>query len=87
MKVMKKNIEKKITFHDAITNRDSMAKRSRLYENIFLWFGGRINAELCQTEEQEYQNILFIGILDVFGFENFTNEKLHQYFNFHIIRS
>ena len=97
MKVMKKNIEKKITFDDAVTNRDSMAKG--LYENLFLWFGSRINAELYQTEEQSLQNILFIGILDVFGFENFyvnsleqfcinfTNEKLQQYFNFHIIRS
>merc|ERR1711992_364176 len=82
---------------EAATNRDSISKG--IYENIFLYLGDRINAELYQTDEEDITSILFIGILDVFGFENFwansleqfcinyTNEKLQQYFNFHIIAS
>ena len=94
---MKKAVEKKIKYEDATTNRDSIAKG--IYERIFLWLGERINAELYQTDEQDQFDILFIGILDVFGFENFwinsmeqfcinfTNEKLQQFFNYHIIKS
>merc|ERR1712154_611230 len=97
IKVMKKNIEKQITFDDAPTNRDSISKG--IYENIFLYLCERINAELYQTDEEDLKNVLYIGILDVFGFENFyinsleqfcinyTNEKLQQFFNYHIIRS
>merc|ERR1719464_2306922 len=97
IKIMKKNIEKKIPFDDASTNRDSISKG--IYENIFLYLCERINAELYQTDEEDLKSILYIGILDVFGFENFwinsleqfcinyTNEKLQQFFNYHIIRS
>eukprot|EP01084_Bolivina_argentea_P239483 402525_1 len=97
MKVMKKTIVKQIQFADANTNRDSIAKG--IYENVFLYLCERINAELYQTDEDDIKSILFIGILDVFGFENFwinsmeqfcinfTNEKLQQFFNYHIIRS
>ena len=97
MKVMKKNITKQVTFEQALTNRDSIAKG--IYENLFLYLAERINAELYQTDEADIKRMLFIGILDVFGFENFwinsleqfcinyTNEKLQQFFNHHIIRS
>ena len=97
MKVMKKTIVKKVPFDDAATNRDSIAKG--IYENVFLYLCERINAELYQTDEEDIQSVLFIGILDVFGFENFwinsleqfcinfTNEKLQQFFNRHIIQS
>merc|ERR1712130_393003 len=97
MKVMKKSIVKKIPYDDAATNRDSISKG--IYENVFLYLCERINAELYQTDEENIKSLLFIGILDVFGFENFwinsleqfcinfTNEKLQQFFNYHIIRS
>eukprot|EP01083_Nonionella_stella_P012776 36117_1 len=97
MKVMKKTIVKKVSYDDAATNRDSISKG--IYENVFLYLCERINAELYQTDEDDIKSILFIGILDVFGFENFwinsleqfcinyTNEKLQQFFNFHIIAS
>ncbi|ETO31547.1 hypothetical protein RFI_05577 [Reticulomyxa filosa] len=104
MVVMKKNITKKVNFDEATTNRDSISKG--FYEQSFLYLCERINAELFQMgetdnedEEPNIESHLFIGILDVFGFENFyinsleqfcinfTNEKLQQFFNFHIIRS
>ncbi|ETO25957.1 hypothetical protein RFI_11180 [Reticulomyxa filosa] len=104
MMVMKKSITKKINFDEAPTNRDSISKG--FYEQSFLYLCERINAELFQIgeaeneeEEPKIESHLFIGILDVFGFENFyinsleqfcinfTNEKLQQFFNYHIIRS
>eukprot|EP01083_Nonionella_stella_P067829 179682_1 len=100
--INRKTIIKQINFEDANANRDSIAKG--IYENVFLWLCERINEELYLDEAKgeglSAQNELkFIGILDVFGFENFwdnsmeqfcinyTNEKLQQYFNYHIIMS
>jgi len=102
-------IVQNVQFSDAVANRDSIAKG--IYENIFLWLCKRINAELLVEDEDgdafevddaksaEENGRHFIGILDVFGFENFysnsleqfcinyTNEKLQQFFNDHIIKS
>merc|ERR1719204_299653 len=94
MKVGRKSITKKIQFQNAIPNRDSIAKGT--YEKTFLYLAGRINQELCDLGE-DIDEFLFVGVLDVFGFENFkynsleqfcinfTNEKLQEFFNYHII--
>jgi len=94
MKVGRKSITKKIQLQDAVPNRDSIAKGT--YEKTFLYLADRINQELCNLDE-DIDKFLFIGILDVFGFENFkynsleqfcinfTNEKLQEFFNYHII--
>merc|ERR1711973_206062 len=96
LKVGKKTIVKKINFQDGTANRDAIAKG--LYEKIFLFLAKRINDDLSQIDE-EAAEYLFIGILDVFGFENFkvnsleqfcinfTNEKLQNFFNKNIIES
>lgn len=64
----------------------------RLYANLFRWILGQINARIRGAVEK----FAFVGILDIFGFENFTvnrfeqfninfaNEKLQEYFNKHI---
>nr|XP_033775662.1 unconventional myosin-IXa isoform X2 [Geotrypetes seraphini] len=82
---------------EAVTVRDSMAKS--LYSALFDWIVFRINHALLNTKDLE-ENIktLSIGVLDIFGFEdyennsfeqfciNFANERLQYYFNQHIFK-
>ncbi|KAM6908133.1 myosin-IIIa [Lycodopsis pacificus] len=83
------------TVEKATEVRDAMGKA--LYGRLFSWIVNRINALLrpdSQLEEDEKG--LNIGILDIFGFENFkknsfeqlciniANEQIQFYFNQHI---
>jgi len=102
IKVARSVIEKPLNKQAAVVNRDAMAKA--LYNSLFKWVVARINIELYSAddednEDQDISNLLWIGILDVFGFEhfvhnsfeqfciNFANERLQQYFNYHVIKS
>uniref|UniRef100_A0A7N6BV54 Myosin IXB n=1 Tax=Anabas testudineus TaxID=64144 RepID=A0A7N6BV54_ANATE len=80
---------------EAITARDSMAKS--LYSALFDWIVLRINhALLNKRDMEESVPCLSIGVLDIFGFEdfqtnsfeqfciNYANEQLQYYFNNHI---
>nr|XP_014346729.1 PREDICTED: unconventional myosin-IXa [Latimeria chalumnae] len=82
---------------EAVTVRDSMAKS--LYSALFDWIVFRINHALLNTRDlEENTKILSIGVLDIFGFEdyesnsfeqfciNFANERLQHYFNQHIFK-
>ncbi|XP_061426583.1 LOW QUALITY PROTEIN: unconventional myosin-IXb-like [Lethenteron reissneri] len=83
---------------EAITARDSMAKS--LYVALFDWILLRINHALLHKRDlEENVQCLSIGVLDIFGFEDFThsnsfeqfcinfaNEQLHHYFNKHIFK-
>uniref|UniRef100_A0A9J8BUS8 Myosin X, like 1 n=1 Tax=Cyprinus carpio carpio TaxID=630221 RepID=A0A9J8BUS8_CYPCA len=74
---------------EAIDSRDSVAMA--LYSQCFSWIIMRINQKIKGKD-----NFKSIGILDIFGFENFevnrfeqfsinyANEKLQEYFNKHI---
>nr|XP_057930362.1 unconventional myosin-IXb isoform X6 [Doryrhamphus excisus] len=80
---------------EAITARDSMAKS--LYSALFDWIVLRINHALLNKKDME-ESVprLSIGVLDIFGFEdfqtnsfeqfciNYANEQLQYYFNHHI---
>jgi myosin X len=78
-----------LTVQQAEDSRDSTAMS--LYASLFRWILQRINVRLKGKEA-----FGFIGILDIFGFENFevnrfeqfninfANEKLQEYFNKHI---
>uniref|UniRef100_A0A671REN3 Unconventional myosin-IXa-like n=1 Tax=Sinocyclocheilus anshuiensis TaxID=1608454 RepID=A0A671REN3_9TELE len=80
---------------EAGTVRDSMAKS--LYSALFDWIVFRINHALLNQRDLE-ESILSIGVLDIFGFEdyennsfeqfciNFANERLQHYFNQHIFK-
>merc|ERR1711941_188052 len=97
MEVMKKTIIKKVMPSKYNDNRDAIAKA--LFENSFLFVVERINGELFHLGDGDIKKIMFIGILDIFGFENFitnsieqfcinfTNEKIQRFFNFNIIAS
>ncbi|KAF4089449.1 hypothetical protein AMELA_G00066160 [Ameiurus melas] len=80
------------SINEAITARDSMAKS--LYSSLFDWIVLRINhALLNKRDMEEAVPCLSIGVLDIFGFEdfktnsfeqfciNYANEQLHNYFN------
>ncbi|XP_073669193.1 unconventional myosin-IXAa isoform X2 [Paramisgurnus dabryanus] len=82
---------------EAVTVRDSMAKS--LYSALFDWIVFRINHALLNKKDlEESVKILSIGVLDIFGFEdyennsfeqfciNFANERLQHYFNQHIFK-
>uniref|UniRef100_A0A672NUD6 Unconventional myosin-X-like n=1 Tax=Sinocyclocheilus grahami TaxID=75366 RepID=A0A672NUD6_SINGR len=78
-----------LTVEQAIDSRDSVAMA--LYSQCFSWIIMRINQKIKGKD-----NFKSIGILDIFGFENFevnrfeqfninyANEKLQEYFNKHI---
>ncbi|XP_026856772.2 unconventional myosin-IXAb isoform X2 [Electrophorus electricus] len=82
---------------EAGTVRDSMAKS--LYGALFDWIVFRTNHALLNNKDlEDSASILSIGVLDIFGFEdyennsfeqfciNFANERLQHYFNQHIFK-
>ncbi|KAG7456757.1 hypothetical protein MATL_G00239240 [Megalops atlanticus] len=82
---------------EAITARDSMAKS--LYGALFDWIVLRINHSLLNKKDMEESvPCLSIGILDIFGFEdfrtnsfeqfciNYANEQLQYYFNQYVFK-
>lgn len=78
----------------ALDKRDSFSKS--IYSMIFHWLVDRINATISPSEKIQCG---FIGILDIYGFENFenlnsyeqllinyANEKMQSHFNKHIFQ-
>lgn len=84
-------VDKKYTCTKAADTRDALAKA--LYARMFQWIVSRLNAHLQPYTTASHLNI---GILDIFGFENFehnsfeqfcinlANEQLQLYFNHQI---
>eukprot|EP00055_Hartaetosiga_balthica_P010944 m.48331 g.48331 ORF g.48331 m.48331 type:complete len:1511 (+) comp7391_c0_seq1:148-4680(+) len=83
--------ETPLNYEQALDTRDALAKA--LYSNIFSWLVMRINRLVDKGKKQRS-----IGILDIFGFEdfednsfeqlciNYANENLQFYFNEHIFK-
>ncbi|GAA6086300.1 myosin-IIIa isoform X1 [Tachysurus ichikawai] len=82
------------TVEKATEVRDAMSKA--LYGRLFSWIVNRINSLLRPAENGEEDKEQNVGILDIFGFENFkhnsfeqlciniANEQIQFYFNQHI---
>uniref|UniRef100_A0A2K5YXQ8 Myosin IXB n=1 Tax=Mandrillus leucophaeus TaxID=9568 RepID=A0A2K5YXQ8_MANLE len=63
---------------EAITARDSMAKS--LYSALFDWIVLRINHALLNKKDvEEAVSCLSIGVLDIFGFEDFERNSFEQF--------
>lgn len=83
---------------EAVNTRDAMAKC--LYNALFHWIVLRMNQALLKKERITSKAGYYIGILDIFGFEdvgaqwnsfeqlciNYANEHLQAYFNQHIFQ-
>ncbi|XP_055600168.1 myosin-IIIb-like isoform X2 [Uranotaenia lowii] len=79
---------------EACTARDAMAKG--LYGRLFDWMVNQINLLLVHNRPNNSSEQLAVGLLDIFGFENFpknsfeqlciniANEQIQYYFNQHI---
>ena len=80
-----------LSYEQAISTRDALAKA--IYGRMFSWIVGYIN-EMTKKDDE----LPFVGVLDIFGFENFAtnsfeqfcinyaNERLQFYFNQHIFK-
>jgi myosin heavy subunit len=80
-----------LSVHQATDKRDAFAKA--VYARLFSWLVARINLVTCRGGAA-----LSIGVLDIFGFEdfqlnsfeqlciNFANERLQFFFNQHIFK-
>lgn len=83
-------IQRRFTVEAATDNRDALTRA--LYARLFGWIVTSCNTNLIDKDAVK-TGTLTLGILDIFGFENFasnsleqlciniTNEKLHSFFN------
>ena len=98
-KIGGETIETPLTIDQAYQARDTLSKH--LYGSLFSWIVQKINAAISvQPQESAIASkktkLMFIGLLDIFGFEifaknsfeqlciNYANEKLQQLFNQHM---
>ena len=74
------SIESPLTMENCITSRDSLAKE--IYNRLFLWIVKKMNSRLSpksdMDSENENENIKYIGLLDIYGFECFDVNSLEQ---------
>eukprot|EP01091_Cochliopodium_minus_P012288 TRINITY_DN3691_c2_g1_i1.p1 TRINITY_DN3691_c2_g1~~TRINITY_DN3691_c2_g1_i1.p1 ORF type:complete len:1441 (+),score=454.37 TRINITY_DN3691_c2_g1_i1:28-4323(+) len=93
VKIPGNTIQKPLNINEATSSRDALARE--IYSRLFLWIVIKVNKGLEPTTQVVDQ---FMGILDIFGFENFrvnsfeqlcinfANEKLHQQFIEHVFK-
>eukprot|EP01135_Chromosphaera_perkinsii_P009017 Nk52_evm35s1569 gene=Nk52_evmTU35s1569 len=62
-----------LSVHDTIDTRDALAKS--LYSKLFGWLVKSVNSHLDDFKDQR----AFIGILDIYGFETFSENGFEQF--------
>ncbi|XP_074157821.1 unconventional myosin-VIIb [Sminthopsis crassicaudata] len=88
-------VSRPLNILQASDRRDAFVKG--IYGHLFLWIVNKINAAIFKKPSQDPQNVhRSIGLLDIFGFENFhknsfeqfcinfANEHLQQFFVRHV---
>ncbi|EMP28603.1 Myosin-VIIa [Chelonia mydas] len=86
-----------LSMEQALDVRDAFVKG--IYGRLFVWIVEKINAAIYRPPSHELQSVRrSIGLLDIFGFENFTvnsfeqlcinfaNENLQQFFVRHVFK-
>ncbi|MED6273572.1 hypothetical protein CHARACLAT_007774 [Characodon lateralis] len=93
----RERVTKPLSCEQATDCRDAFVKA--IYNKLFIWIVGKINSVISQKlANGPKSSFLSVGLLDIFGFENFktnsfeqlcinfANEKLQQFFVVHIFK-
>ncbi|KAF3691274.1 Unconventional myosin-VIIa [Channa argus] len=92
----RESVTKSLTCAQAMDSRDAFVKA--IYGKLFIWVVDKINAAIYKPLEDSSNVRPSIGLLDIFGFENFSknsfeqlcinfaNEQLQQFFVKHVFK-
>ncbi|XP_036421253.1 unconventional myosin-VIIb [Colossoma macropomum] len=92
----RERLTKPLSSEQAVDCRDALAKAT--YSRLFMWIFGKINSAIHKAPTDASSTPRSIGLLDIFGFENFSmnsfeqlcinyaNEQLQQFFVEHIFK-
>ncbi|KAK7945068.1 hypothetical protein WMY93_000796 [Mugilogobius chulae] len=92
----RERVTKPLSSEQASDCRDAVVKA--IYNKLFIWIVKKINTVIYKKLQANHKSFLSVGLLDIFGFENFhknsfeqlcinfANEKLQQFFVAHIFK-
>ncbi|KAI3369062.1 hypothetical protein L3Q82_026031 [Scortum barcoo] len=92
----RESVTKPLTSAQAVDGRDAFVKA--IYGRLFLWVVDKINTAIYKPTDDSQEVRQSIGLLDIFGFENFkknsfeqlcinyANEQLQQFFVKHVFK-
>uniref|UniRef100_A0A8C2C504 Si:ch73-194h10.2 n=1 Tax=Cyprinus carpio TaxID=7962 RepID=A0A8C2C504_CYPCA len=94
---VEESVSKPLTSAQAVDGRDAFVKA--IYGRLFVWIVEKINSAVYKPPPDDPKHVrLSIGLLDIFGFENFksnsfeqlcinfANEQLQQFFVKHVFK-